>query len=420
MNLPYLVFSDKKGKIYHHPYLRMSVSSLEKISLPQKAELIRLPAGSILFYLPQRQAIGFNPERKKLEVLDKFEGKEVFAVSAFPIPAFLRLHNPACATTKTIKMLPLWAYAACGYYRGNFYITAKRIDKRVRQSPRFYDKRLVAKQVRSFLKGYPDNRLYKHLANCALNYNCLAAKNLFLQRWEAPLPTARSCNARCIGCLSHQESDCVSSHQRIDFRPRVDEVAEVMINHLKVAREAIVSFGQGCEGEPLLESDLIAKSIIRVRERVKRGTININTNASVPKKIERLARAGMDSFRVSLNSPDEKFYNLYFRPKGYKFSDIVKSIAIAKKYKKFVSINLFVFPGFSDSSQQIRSLVRFVKNTGVDMIQWRNLNIDPEYYLKHIPYKKLKPQGVLCLLDTMKKEFPTLKHGYFNLPKERF
>jgi len=420
MNLPYLVFSDKEGKIYHHPYLRMGASSLDRTILPKKNELISLPSGSTLFYLPQRKAIGFNPQDKKPVVLNNFEGKEVFAVAAFPIPAFLRLYNPACLVMEENKTLPLWAYTACGYYKGKFYITARRVDKRVRQSPQFYDNKLIEKQASTFLNKYPNNRLYRHLANCALNYNCLAAKNLFLQRWEAPLPTAKFCNARCLGCLSYQESDCTSSHERISFTPSVDEVAEVMINHLKVAREAIVSFGQGCEGEPLLESDLIAKSIIRVRESVKRGTININTNASVPKKIEMLCQAGMDSFRVSLNSPDEKFYNLYFRPKGYKFSDLVKSIAIAKKYKKFVSINLFVFPGFSDSSQQIRSLVRFVKNTGIDMIQWRNLNIDPDYYLKNIPCKKLKPQGVLCLLDTIKKEFPTLKHGYFNLPKESF
>jgi len=419
MNLPYLVFADKKGKIYHHPYLRMSVSSLDKASIPKENELIRLPLGSTFFYLPQRQAVGFDPQTKKFEALDKLEGKEVFAVSAFPIPAFLRLYNPAYIT-KVKNILPLWAYTACGYYKGNFYITAKRIDKRVRQSPRFYDQKLVSEQVKSFLKKYPSNRLYRHLANCALNYNCLAAKNLFLQRWEAPLPTARFCNARCLGCLSHQESDCAWSHQRINFKPKVDEIAEVMIHHLKVAREAIVSFGQGCEGEPLLESELIAKSIIKVRESITRGTINMNTNASVPKRIEELCQAGMDSFRVSLNSTDEKFYNLYFRPKGYKFSDLLKAIAIAKKYKKFVSINLFIFPGFSDSSGQIKSLVSFIKKTNIDMVQWRNLNIDPDYYLRSIPYKRLKPQGVLYLIDTIKKEFPHLKHGYFNLPKENF
>jgi len=419
MNLPYLAFSDKKGKIYHHPYLRMSVASLDKVTIPKQDELIKMPSGSTLFYLPQRQAIGFDPKEEKFQVLDKFEGQEVFAVSAFPIPAFLRLHNPACIA-KTKEIFPLWAYTACGYYRGNFYIAAKRMDKRVRQSPRFYDTKIIDKQVKLFLKKYPSNRLYKHLANCALNYNCLAAKNLFLQRWEAPLPTARACNARCLGCLSYQESDCISSQQRINFKPKIDEIAEVMINHLKVAREAIVSFGQGCEGEPLLESDLISNSIIKVRENTNRGTINMNTNASIPKKIETLCKAGIDSFRVSMNSPDEKFYNSYFRPKGYKFSDIMKSIAMAKKYNKFVSINLFIFPGFSDSSKQIKSLVNFIKNNDIDMIQWRNLNIDPNYYMDHISHKGLKPQGVLYLVERIKNQFPDLKHGYFNLPKKSF
>ena len=419
MNLPYLCFCDRKGKIYHHPYLRMTAQAADKFILPCQEELIRLPSGSTLFYLPDRLPVGYNFKTKNFEVVKEFEGKEVFALSAFPIPAYLRLYTPA-NIVQNAKILPLWAYTACGFLRGEFYITAKRVDKRIRQSPRFYDNSLIKKSITSFLKEYPNNRLYKHLANCALNYNCLAAKNLFLKRWEAPLPTARSCNARCIGCLSAQESDCVSSHQRITFKPKAAEIAEVAINHLKVAREAIVSFGQGCEGEPLVEAEEIAKAISRVRETLNRGTINMNTNASVPKKIKLLCESGIDSFRVSLNSPQEKFYNLYFRPLGYKFSDVLKSIEIAKKYKKFVSINLFIFPGFSDSSEQIKMLVKFIRKTNIDMIQWRNLNIDPEYYLKQISPKKLNPQGILHLIDIIKKEFPHIKHGYFNLPKEQF
>jgi len=415
MNLPYLLFADSKGKVYHHPTLRMAVRSLDRYSLPKKDELIRIPKGSTLFYLPGRKPLGYNPQTKKIEVLDRFKGKEVFAVSAFAVPAYLRLYEPAAKVSKK-ETLPLWAYTACGFYKGNFCIAARRVDKRVRQSPRFYDAKLVGKGVRDFLRRYPENRLYRHLSNCALNYNCLAAKNLFLRRWEAPLPTARSCNAGCLGCLSHQAKGPCASHNRINFRPKADELAEVMVNHLKVAKEAIASFGQGCEGEPLLCADTIAKAIVKVRQLTNRGTINMNTNASLPKKIKLLCEAGIDSFRVSLNSPDKKFYDLYFKPRGYRFTDVLKSIEIAKKYKKFVSVNLFVFPGFSDSSSQIKSLVKFVKDTGIDMIQWRNLNIDPEQYRKMISGQKLKPQGVLCLLDTIRQEFPQLKTGYFNLP----
>ena len=34
------------------------------------------------------------------------------------------------------------------------------------------------------------NRLFRHLETCALTYGCPAAKNLFLCRYEAPLPTS--------------------------------------------------------------------------------------------------------------------------------------------------------------------------------------------------------------------------------------
>ncbi|MCK5289158.1 MAG: radical SAM protein, partial [Candidatus Omnitrophica bacterium] len=127
-----------------------------------------------------------------------------------------------------------------------------------------------------------------------------------------------------------------------------------------------------------------------------------------------------DSFRISLNSTEEKFYNIYFNPVGYKFKDVLKSIEIAKRYKKFVSINLFVFPGFIDSERQINSLIKFIDEYKIDMIQWRNLNIDPDFYLKKIADKKSDSKGLLFLINKMKQEFPAVKMGYFNITKESF
>jgi pyruvate-formate lyase-activating enzyme len=419
MRLPFFVFCDKNGKIYSHPYLRMAASSLGNFRLPQARELIKLPQGSTIFYLPKHAPVGFNPARKVFEPLYEFKGEPVYAAGAFLIPAYLRLYHPAYLV-KQKTTLPLWAYTACGFYNGNFYVSAKRVDVRIRQSPHFYDNKLINSRVKVFLKEYPQNRLYRHLANCALNYNCLAAKNLFLERWEAPLPTARFCNAHCLGCLSQQESDCLASHERINFRPKVEDISQVMFNHLSRAREAIVSFGQGCEGEPLLEADTIARAIASVRDKTTRGTINMNTNASLPQKIKLLCEAGIDSFRVSLNSPQDKFYKLYFKPHNYTFCDVLRSIEIAKKHRKFVSINLFVFPGFSDAKSQIRALSDFIRNNVIDMIQWRNLNIDPDAYLDMLAHKHLEPQGISFLLSAIRKKFPALKMGYFNLPKEKF
>ncbi len=419
MSLPYLVFSDRQGNIYRHPDLKMAVANLTRLALPGKEELIQLPPASTFLYLPGWSPVGFNPRTADFEVIRKFQGRKVFALAALLVPAYLRLFSPA-GVSGSAKTLPLFAYTACGFNRGRFYAAAVRVDSRVRQSPRFYNAAFIRLKVKEALKKYPSNRLYRHLANCALNYNCLAAKNLFLERWEAPLPLARFCNARCLGCISYQSSGCPAPHRRINFKPHPAEVVQVMLNHLKTAREAIVSFGQGCEGEPLLEADLIAGCVSRIREKLSRGTINVNTNASLPEKIKLLCSAGVDSFRVSLNSPDEKFYRLYFKPVNYQFKDVVKSISIAKKHHKFVAVNLFVFPGFSDSDRQIKSLIQFIKDTGIDMIQWRNLNIDPRVYQRILSFETSRPRGVLTLLETIKQEFPNLKTGYFNLPRQRF
>lgn len=416
---PYLVFATQEGKIFSHPFLRMAVEIQDNFFLPHEEELIPLPKGSTLFFLPHRLPVGYNPSTNSFEVFSSWKGKKVFAVAAFLPPSYLRLYHPAYFLEKK-KILPLWAYTACGFYKGRFYVTAKRVDPRIRQLPHFYDDRVVKKQVEIFLKEFASNRLYKHLANCALNYNCLAAKNLFLKRWEAPLPVANSCNARCIGCLSLQEEVCLASHQRISFTPHEEEIYEVIFNHLKEAREPIISFGQGCEGEPLLYTDLIAGVVRNIRRRISRGTIHMNTNGSIPTYIKELCKSGIDSFRITLNSAQEEFYYSYFRPKDYKFEDVLTSIRIAKKYKKFVSLNLLVFPGFTDTQEELKALVNLIEYTHVDMVQLRNLNIDPLYYKEKIRFKSLSWIGIRNFIKRLKNRFPQLKIGYFNLPKERF
>jgi len=419
MPLPFLAFSDRRGRIYSHPYLRMACGSAN-FSLPAISELVIAPKNTAFFYMPGRKPAGFDLSTKRFEILTHFEGKEVFAVSAFLPPAWLRLCNPAFVVSKK-KSLPLWAYTACGFKKDKFVVAAMRIDRHNHQEARFYDCKKIKAAVAVFLKHFPENRLYRHLAHCALNYNCLNAKNLFLQRWEAGIPASMYCNARCLGCISLQKNSPVpASHERLNFTPTVDEIKEVMVNHLQNGFKPIISFGQGCEGEPLLQSANIADALIMTRRQTTRGTVHMNTNGSIPDRIRDLCRAGMDSFRFSLNSADEKMYDLYFRPQGYKFGDVAKSITIAKKYKKFVSVNLLTFPGFTDSDKEVNALVKFIKDTEIDMVQWRNLNIDPAYYLEQVPHKGFKPLGLLKAIKLLRKKFPHLKHGYFNLGKSDF
>ena len=281
--------------------------------------------------------------------------------------------------------------------------------------------RHLASKVKQILRDCEGNRLVEQLSRCALEYHCFAAKNAFYRRWECPLPTSPACNADCIGCLSSQPSEgCQASHERIAFVPTVEEVTQVALPHLQEAEDAIVSFGQGCEGEPLLQVDLLETSIATLRDKTDRGTINLNTNGSIPRFVERLCRAGLDSIRITLNSTHPELYNTYFKPRGYEFGHVVESIARAKERGIFTGINLLVFPGLTDQKEEVECLASFIRETNVDMVQARNLNIDPDLYLQALGCDERRGIGIPNMLNFIREKFPHLVLGYFNRTRETF
>jgi pyruvate-formate lyase-activating enzyme len=291
-----------------------------------------------------------------------------------------------------------------------------RIDPDVRQDLATFDPAAMARNARRRMKAEPDNRLIQHLGKCALTYGCPAARNLFLGRWEAPLPTSRGCNARCVGCISLQEESAICATQdRITFLPTPEEIAGVAVPHLQAAPRAVASFGQGCEGEPLLEAPTLARAVALIRAATPRGTVNLNTNASLPDRVAEIADSGLDSMRVSLSSCRERYYDRYYRPRGYRFEDVVASILAMKQRSRFVSLNYFILPGFTDEEEEAEALEALLDRTGVDMVQMRNLNIDPEWYLRSIEFRSRgKPLGVRALRDRLARRFPSLRFGYFN------
>jgi len=269
----------------------------------------------------------------------------------------------------------------------------------------------------------PSNRLRGHLEKCALTYGCPAGKNFFLGRYEAPLPTSKYCNARCLGCISLQKNDEIpNSQDRISFTPSPEEIAEIALEHIRRVKNSVVSFGQGCEGDPLLVADVIDPAIRIIRAKTSRGTININTNGSRPDILEKLFDAGLDSMRISMNSVRKECYSAYFQPQGYRFSDVLKGIDTGVHRGLFVSINYLNCPGFTDTPEEIKALISFIEKHQINMIQWRNLNFDPVRYWKamNTAAKHGKPVGMKNTLKQIKKVFPDLKYGYFNLPKEKF
>jgi pyruvate-formate lyase-activating enzyme len=421
-----MLYADVKGNIFDHPELCMAGMSGSQPVLPEEVELIPLPEDSRLFTMPAMPPIAWNARQGKFvtcsEVVEGRRRRPVQAVAAFMAPGYMRTLLPACDYSARTTQLPLWSYTAVGWdeQADCFVVAATRVDGNSNWNPVNYDDRALDPLVRKMLQEMPDNRLLEQLARCALDYHCFAAKNLFYRRWEAPLPTSPACNSACLGCISLQPSECCpANHERITFVPTPEELCQIAVPHLEQAEQAIVSYGQGCEGDPILQADTIAEATRRMKRATSRGTVNFNSNGSLPDKIGLLCEAGMDSFRFSLNSLLEDRYNRYYRPKGYTFGDVLRSVRISKDAGRFTMINYLVSPGVSDAVEEVEALLRFVAESGVDMIQMRNLSIDPDYYNREMGVQG-QGIGMYRLLERLKEEFPQLQFGYYNRTRENF
>ncbi len=421
------VVADESGEVFEHPELLLAGMNGLFARAPRADELIPLPEGSRLFTIPDTPPTGIDPHTGRLKTLDmlprSWGGGKVQAVSAFMTPGYTRTLLPAADYRRKMVQLPLWSYTAVGWCveEERFYVAAAKVDRNTQWQPEHYDDRKLDPLVRKALADAPGNRLLEQLSRCAVDYHCFAAKNLFFRRWEAPLPSSPTCNSRCLGCISLQEAPecCPSSQERLTFVPTVEELCEVAVPHLQAAENAIVSFGQGCEGDPIMQADTVCASVQAMRRATSRGTVNFNSNASVPEAIDRLAAAGVDSIRVSLNSVQEHFYNAYYRPRGYCFADVVESIGRAKKAGMFTMLNYLVFPGVTDRDDEVEALLRLVDNTGVDLIQLRNLSIDPVMYVDALQVEG-EGMGMKTMMDRVKREIPRLQYGYFNRTRETF
>lgn len=418
-----LVVSDGNGNIFEIPDYNMCGMSGTETLLPDKDDLIPIPYGSDLFEFPGRTAIGYDPRKKQFVEVKAYQGNRVYPVAAFMAPAHLQLYRNAYKSDSNSPRLPLYNYAAVGWWNNDFHVAGLRIDQDIRQDLHLFNSNFIENEGKKLLRKYPENRLVHHLVdNCVLRYRCPAARNFTLGRWECPIPTSPGCNSACVGCISEQpaENEIVSPQDRIEFTPTADEIVEFTVPHLENAPRAVVSFGQGCEGEPLLAGEMLVEAVREIRKRTDKGIINLNTNASRPDVMERLCEAGLDSIRASINSAQKKYYDLYYNPRHYTFEDVIESLKIVRKYDRWASINYLTFPGLTDHPQEIVALGKLISETKINMIQTRNLNIDPDWYMDELGLRELKQEqiGMRNWVSHIQNYFAWIKLGYFNPPKE--
>ena len=159
-----------------------------------------------------------------------------------------------------------------------------------------------------------------------------------------------------------------------------------------------------------------------MRAGTRRGSIHTNTNGSLPAALRRLVRAGLDSVRISLNSASPDLYEAYYRPRGYRLADVVRSIRAAKDAGAYVALNLLTFPGVTDREGEVERLCALVVRTGVDQVQTRPLAIDPDVYMDLARGRGARGPalGVRALVAALRAARPGLVVGNFSrAPSER-
>jgi pyruvate-formate lyase-activating enzyme len=359
---------------------------------PSRTELIPAPEGTVETMLPGRRpltTVGPPSDRYTLAAI---------------LPAgYTRLLVPAYVKDRGAPALPLFGYTFACVVDDTLHVAAMKTDESDDWQPRYFGDGELEAMLERRIALDPANRVLHQVALCSREYGCFTAQNVFLERGEAALPVSPKCNARCIGCISEQEPEAglPSPQLRIAYETDAEELARVAVHHLERVDDGIVSFGQGCEGEPLLRSLAIAGAIQRIRAVRANGTINLNTNGSMPSALERCIDAGLQAVRVSLNSFRPAVYAAYYRPEGYGLDDVLESIRIAVKRGLRVSLNLLTHPGVTDDADEIAAMEAFLHDVPVDMVQTRTLNIDPEWYFDAVGRPR-KPLGMRHAIEAIR------------------
>ncbi len=411
------LYANEKGEVLDHPEILMMGRSGGKWMLPDTGDMMLLPKGSSLVKVPGNIPVGLDMEER----LAYFEydpisaGQRAYAVAALLPQGFTRTLLPACVNSSGEALPPLLGYAAVALKEGKIHVAAIQSDEHRKWHPHYYNTDGLPGRIERLVKKFPDNRILRQLAHCSLEYGCFTAQNIFYRRWEGGIPSTRTCNAACIACISEDHCGSASPQKRLGFVPTVQEIAELGSEHLVKARDAIISFGQGCEGEPSLNGKNLSEAIRRIRNTCCEGTINMNSNAGYSEGVKLMVDAGMDAMRVTIFSANEKNYLTYHCPRDYGFSDVEYSISYAKERGVQVSLNLLTFPGFTDRLGEAEALIEFVRRHRVDMIQLRNLNIDPELLMHFFPAAG-PVLGIGKFINLLESELTGVKIGSYTHP----
>ena len=260
-----VVAAAEDGEFWDEPDWAAAVRTGNEIRAPREEELIPLPEGARIQFLPGRTALGYWHGANECGFQGQAEALEGRLAVAAQLPSgFTRTAVPAFEHTDDPRYLPFFGFTAVVAGEDELLCAAVRTDSNPHWEPHEYGGDDLLPAIRSLQKELEGNRILGQLEVCATRYGCYNAQNIFFGRWEGAVAVSPSCNAQCRGCISYQPEEFPPSPQeRFHLVPTVDEVVQLGLHHLR-GPEYIYSFGQGCEGEPLLQGELIAESVARI------------------------------------------------------------------------------------------------------------------------------------------------------------
>lgn len=390
---------------------RPAARSGRRLTTVPPGDLLPLPDDATITQLPGRRPVAIDSDGGAVAV----DGDWVALAAVLPV-GHLRTLLPATERTADAHRLPLFGYTAVVEHDGDLMCAALRTDDFDWWQPARYGRADLPAAVEAARQAMPGNRLVDHLATCALLNRCYTAQNTFHRRYEGALPASPACNADCLGCISLQsDGDVPAPQERMRFAPTADELVALADWHLGGADAAIVSFGQGCEGEALTRDSALVEATRRIRELHPRATIHVNSNGSKPHVLAQLIDAGLNSVRISAISFVPEIFRPYYRPVGYGLDEVVASGRLMRERGGQVCLNLLTFPGVTDTEAEIAATAAACREMGVQQVQWRSLNVDHDWLLEVLPSL---PSGVGMreAHRRLRDLLPGVEHGNFTRP----
>ena len=409
--MPRLLVAAPDGSLDTAPQVVAAARSGQRLVPLTAVDLVPLPAEATLAHLPGRAALGLGGGGEVTEVAGALPVAAVLPVG------WLRTLLPASRPHPGAPRLPLFGYTAVAEHQGTIMAAALHTDRLGWWRPAEFRRADLGKAVAAARAALPGNRIVDQLAVCALEHNCYTAQNTFHRRHEGALPASPACNADCLGCISLQSDGAAPAPQpRMAYAPTAKELADLAVYHLGGAQARIVSFGQGCEGEPLTRPDALGEATAIIRGRFPEATVHVNTNGSSPDALRRLIGAGCNSVRVSAISFTDDVFRAYYRPAGYGLDEVVECGRLMRVAGGQVCLNLLTVPGLTDAPEELERTVRACRDMGVHQVQWRSLNVDHDWLLAVLPETMGEGIGMRAAVGRLRAALPGLRHGNFTRP----